>query len=251
MTARRKISADPESVQRLLSRLPRQAANREFRDRLRSQFVRDTIPGRVPSLPHTWWSKRWGMTAVAASSAAGILAIAWLLNAGPAWKLTGSSGSGVVQIDGTPEGGLPLSVVVDLSISSTPGTGIRSIFMAPAEPDAAGIELTLGEEVAARAFHLGLMKAIGFRGDMQEMVTGSVPARPTPRQEPRAAMVQPRHGEPWRPANGPGSGAHSAAQLRRLLEQAAIAGSAASVHLNPAHPVPPQLPRGAGETPPR
>ena len=102
MTDRRKMAADLERVQRSLSRLPRRAANREFRDRLRSQFVRDAMPGRVRSVPHTWWSTRWGMTAVAASSAAAILAFAWLLNTGPAWKLTGSSGNGVVQIDGRP-----------------------------------------------------------------------------------------------------------------------------------------------------
>jgi len=96
------MATDLESVQRLLSRLPRRAANREFRDRLRSQFVRDAIPGRVRSEPHTWWSTRWGMTVMAASSVAAILAFAWLLNTGPAWELTGSSGRGMVQIDGRP-----------------------------------------------------------------------------------------------------------------------------------------------------
>ena len=39
---------------------------------------------------------------MAASSAAVILALAWMHNAGPAWELTGSSGSGMVQIDGRP-----------------------------------------------------------------------------------------------------------------------------------------------------
>jgi ferric-dicitrate binding protein FerR (iron transport regulator) len=102
MTDQRKMAADLERVQLSLSRLPRRAANPEFRDRLRSQFVRDAIPERVRNVPHTWWSTRWGIAAMAASSAAAILAFAWVLNPGPAWKLTGSSGSGMVQIDGRP-----------------------------------------------------------------------------------------------------------------------------------------------------
>ena len=102
MTDRRKMSAYLESAQRSLSRLPRRAADRKFRERLRSQFVRDAIPGRARSVPHTWWSTRWGRTAMAAASAAAVLAFVWLLNTGPAWELTGSSGSGVVQIDGRP-----------------------------------------------------------------------------------------------------------------------------------------------------
>lgn len=122
MTSRRKMDAGLESVQRSLTRLPRRAATREFRDRLRSQFVRDTIPVRVRGVPHTWWSTRRGMTAMAASSAAAILAFAWLLNTGPAWKLTGTSGSGMVQIDGRPT---PLEVPAEIARRLHPGAHVR------------------------------------------------------------------------------------------------------------------------------
>ena len=102
MTDLRKGTADLESVQRALNRLPRQAANREYRDRLRSQFVREAIPKRARREPYRGPSGGWRLFAMATAAAAAILALVWLLNTGPAWELTGSSGSGIVLIDGRP-----------------------------------------------------------------------------------------------------------------------------------------------------
>ena len=112
MTDRRKRAAELESVERTLSRLPRRAANREFRDQLRSRFVHDAIPAQVRSVPRTSRSARWGTAAIAASGAAAALAFAWLLNTGPAWRVTGSSGSGMVQIDGRPT---PLEATAEIA----------------------------------------------------------------------------------------------------------------------------------------
>lgn len=121
MTDRRRTAADLERVQRSLRRLPRGEANREFRDRLRSQFIHDVVPGGVRGLPRTRWSRRWGMAAIAASTAVAILASAWLLNTGPAWELTGSSGSGMVQVDGRPT---PLDAPTEIARRLHPGADV-------------------------------------------------------------------------------------------------------------------------------
>ncbi len=121
MTDRRKMATDLEGVQRSLRQLPRLAANREYRDRLRSQFVRDAIPERVPRKPRTWWSRSGGLTVMAAAGAAAALALAWVLNTGPAWELTGSSGSGMLLIDGRPT---PLEAPSEIARRLHPGAHV-------------------------------------------------------------------------------------------------------------------------------
>lgn len=91
---------DLERLQRLLSRLSRPAARPEFRDRLRRQFVLGPKPERASR----WWStphsRPLPRAVLTASTAALLLFLGWQFNAGPAWKLTAISGSGMVQVDG-------------------------------------------------------------------------------------------------------------------------------------------------------
>ena len=122
MTGRRWTAAELEGVQRLLRRLPRQTASLEFRDRLRSQFVHDAIPGSalVPARAR-WWSTSWRIAA-ATSMVALIVGSGWLLNRGPAWKLTSASGSGALEIDGR---GAPLDAPAEIARRLHPGVDVR------------------------------------------------------------------------------------------------------------------------------
>jgi len=102
------LTADERRVRESLGRLPPVGADPAFRERLRRRFVSGGIgPARSP--------RRWIAAALAASLAAAIGASLAVGNRGATWKVTATSGAGVVTIDGRP---FDLARVPDVTVAA-------------------------------------------------------------------------------------------------------------------------------------
>ncbi len=120
MTKGRPDATELERVQLLVRGLAWPVARRGYRDRLRDEFVREAMPDRSRDLGR---SSGWSLPPVAAVAGAfALLFVFWLLNAGPAWRLTAVSGIGTVQVDGH---SVPLDSRANLARILTPGAHVR------------------------------------------------------------------------------------------------------------------------------
>ncbi len=122
MTRQRDESMDLEQLQHLLSGSRRPSARREFRDRLRSQFVSETVFEHAPQDVRTSRLRSLRTAGLAVSMAALLLFLGWNFNQGPAWKLTTSSGDGTVEVDGR---SIALDPPANLARLLKPGSRVR------------------------------------------------------------------------------------------------------------------------------
>jgi len=98
-----------------------------YRARMKQAFVSGAITapapaaGRVVRLP--WWPARpWGPMLAPAAAAAAIVAVALMMNRGPAWQVMDAPGEGILIVDATP---IPLGHRDDLARALRPGARIR------------------------------------------------------------------------------------------------------------------------------
>lgn len=134
---RRLDPAELERLQRALGESPRAVARPAFRERLRDEFVRDAISvsdRTAPRRERRWAPLAWA-TAVAAVAALAVIGLR--LNAGPAWTLAATSGSGVVQVDGR---AIALQSAAEIALALKPGSRVQL-------PAGAQLDLTLPERV--------------------------------------------------------------------------------------------------------
>ena len=102
-----------EGVIQAIGRMPRPTAPREFRARLRAQFVRGTMPDRDRGASLRRSAMPWRVPAAAAGTVVVLSLVVSLLNAGSAWRVTGWMGTGDVLVDGRT---VPLDVMRGLRL---------------------------------------------------------------------------------------------------------------------------------------
>lgn len=133
MTRRRLDPANLETLQRTLGELPRPAARPAFRERLRDQFTRDAIRGSDRAAPGRERRRAPLAWATAIAAAAALVVIGLRLNAGAAWSLAGTSGIGVVHVDGR---AIALQSAGEIARALKPGSRVQL-------PEGAQLDLAL------------------------------------------------------------------------------------------------------------
>lgn len=130
---RRLDPAELERLQRALGESPRAVARPAFRERLRDEFVRDAISGSDRAAPRRERRRAPLVWATAMAAMAALVIIGLRLNAGPAWTVAATSGSGVVHVDGR---AIALPSSEELARALKPGSRVQL-------PEGAQIDLAL------------------------------------------------------------------------------------------------------------
>jgi hypothetical protein len=141
---------EEERVRSTLASLEAAPAEPSFRERLKREFVSGEIAASRPRIvPGGAKARRWRpelWIGVPAAAAAAVVAVA-LLNRGPAWSVTSTSGQGVAVIGNVP---VPMNHREDLARSIKPGVRVRIPDGASLEimsPGQLAIEVTSGTEM--------------------------------------------------------------------------------------------------------
>jgi ferric-dicitrate binding protein FerR (iron transport regulator) len=115
------MSQEGKDVRRVLREAPPPRADATFRERLKADFTSGRIAEHEPRGSRPWYARAARPAALAAAAAL-VLTLAGLLNRGPAWEVTGSSGEGSVQVDGVP---VPLSDLDAIRKRTRPGAEVQ------------------------------------------------------------------------------------------------------------------------------
>jgi ferric-dicitrate binding protein FerR (iron transport regulator) len=96
-------------------------AGAAFRTLLRDSFVTGAFPAPARPIVPLPWYRRIGVWVAVPAAAAAALAVALVLNRGPAWEMAPMPGEGVVVVDGRP---IPLNHADDLARALRPGAKV-------------------------------------------------------------------------------------------------------------------------------
>lgn len=97
------LSEAERSARERVRRLPRAAADPDFRARLAADFASGRIaqgPARGGVFRLPWHHREMTRWALAAAAAAALIVTAIALNEGPAWRVTSRHGGGIASVDG-------------------------------------------------------------------------------------------------------------------------------------------------------